>query len=137
MGTGQTTRDLQEPILKLTGISKQFSGVRALENVDFNLFPGEVHALMGENGAGKSTLINIISGLLHPTSGRIHIAGQEAVFANAMQAKNAGISTITQEFNLVPQLTVAENIFLGREPTRRMRLLNWREIKGRAGLRVR
>jgi ribose transport system ATP-binding protein len=132
MGTGQTARDIQEPILKLTGISKQFSGVRALENVDFNLFPGEVHALMGENGAGKSTLINIISGLLHPTSGKIYIAGQEAVFASAMQAKKAGISTITQEFNLVPQLTVAENIFLGREPTRRMGLLNWREIKGHA-----
>src|SRR5437016_1593443 len=98
MGTGQTSRELQEPILRLTGISKQFSGVRALENVDFNLFPGEVHALVGENGAGKSTLINIISGLLHPTTGKIFIAGKEVVFAGAMQAKNAGISTITQEF---------------------------------------
>jgi ribose transport system ATP-binding protein len=121
-----------EPILSLTGISKQFPGVRALDNVDFTLLPGEVHALMGENGAGKSTLINIISGLLHPTSGKICVAGEEVVFASAIQAQNAGISTITQEFNLVPQLTVAENIFLGREPTVRIGLLNWRKIKHHA-----
>ena len=128
MGTDQTS----QPILSLTGISKQFPGVRALDGVDFSLLTGEVHALMGENGAGKSTLINIISGLLHPTAGKICLAGQEAVFANAIQAQKAGISTITQEFNLVPQLTVAENIFLGREPTRRIGLLNWGEIKRHA-----
>jgi ribose transport system ATP-binding protein len=120
------------PILSLTGLSKQFPGVRALDSVDFSLFPGEVHALMGENGAGKSTLINIISGLLHPTSGKICVASEEVVFASAIQAQKAGISTITQEFNLVPELTVAENIFLGREPTVRIGLLNWREIKRRA-----
>lgn len=130
MGTDQTA--LQSPILSLTGISKQFPGVRALEGVDFQLFAGEVHALMGENGAGKSTLINIISGLLQPTSGQIFIGGQEVVFSNALQAQKAGISTITQEFNLVPQLTVAENIFLGREPKRRIGLLNWPEIRRRA-----
>jgi ABC-type sugar transport system ATPase subunit len=130
MGTDQTAR--RTPVLSLTGISKQFPGVRALDGVDFNLFAGEVHALMGENGAGKSTLINIISGLLHPTSGQIFLAGQEVVFANAVQAQKAGLSTITQEFNLVPQLTVAENIFLGREPRRRTGLLNWPEIKQRA-----
>jgi ABC-type sugar transport system ATPase subunit len=97
--------------------------------VDFSLFPGEVHALMGENGAGKSTLINIISGLLHPTSGKMCIAGEEVILSGAIQAQKVGISTITQEFNLVPELTVAENIFLGREPTVRMGLLNWREMK--------
>jgi ABC-type sugar transport system ATPase subunit len=130
MGTDQTA--LGAPVLSLTGISKQFPAIRALDGVDFNLFAGEVHALMGENGAGKSTLINIISGLLHPTSGQIFLAGQEVVFANAVQAQKAGLSTITQEFNLVPQLTVAENIFLGREPRRRTGLLNWPEIKQRA-----
>src|ERR1700751_1919000 len=130
MGTDQTA--LQSPILRLTGISKQFPGVRALEGVDFQLFAGEVHALMGENGAGKSTLINIISGLLQPTSGQIHVGGQEVIFSNALQEQKAGISTITQEFNLVPQLTVAENIFLGREPRRRFGLLNWHEIRRRA-----
>ena len=132
MGTGQASQGSPEPILSLTGISKQFPGVRALDGVDFHLLPGEVHALMGENGAGKSTLINIISGLLHPTSGKICLAGKEVFFATSMQAQKAGISTITQEFNLVPQLTVAENIFLGREPTGRIGLLNWREIKRRA-----
>jgi len=130
MGTDQTA--LQSPILRLTGISKQFPGVRALEGVDFHLFAGEVHALMGENGAGKSTLINIISGLLQPTSGQILVGGQEVVFSNTLRAQKAGISTITQEFNLVPQLTVAENIFLGREPKRRFGLLNWPEIRRRA-----
>jgi ABC-type sugar transport system ATPase subunit len=130
MGIDQTSR--QKPILSLTGISKQFPGVRALDGVDFDLCAGEVHALMGENGAGKSTLINIISGLLHPTSGQIFLAGQEVAFANALQAQKAGVSTITQEFNLVPQLTVAENIFLGREPTGPIGLLDWHKIKRRA-----
>ncbi len=120
------------PILSLTGISKQFPGVTALDSVDFNLLAGEVHALMGENGAGKSTLINIISGLLHPTAGKICLAGEEVNLANAVQAQKAGISTITQEFNLVPQLTVAENIFLGREPTVGIGLLNWGKIKRHA-----
>ncbi len=87
MGTDQSS--LQEPILSLTGISKQFPGVRALDNIDFGLFSGEVHALMGENGAGKSTLINIISGLLQPTSGKICVAGEEVAFASAIQAQKA------------------------------------------------
>jgi ABC-type sugar transport system ATPase subunit len=130
MGTDQTA--LQTPILSLTGISKQFPGVKALDGVDLKLLAGEVHALMGENGAGKSTLINIISGLLQPTSGQIFLEGREVVFSNALQAQRAGISTITQEFNLVPQLTVAENIFLGREPKGRIGLLKWSEIKRRA-----
>jgi ribose transport system ATP-binding protein len=120
-----------EPILNLGGISKHFPGVTALDNVDFSLRPGEVHALMGENGAGKSTLINIISGLLRPSSGKIYLAGREVSFAGSSDAQKAGISTISQEFNLVPGLTVAENIFLGREPTR-SGLLNWREIRQRA-----
>src|SRR5260370_22715005 len=87
---------------------------------------------MGENGAGKSTLINIISGLLYPTSGKICIAGEEVILAGAIQAQKVGISTITQEFNLVPELTVVENIFLGREPTVQMGLLNLRVMEYRA-----
>jgi ABC-type sugar transport system ATPase subunit len=130
MGVDQTSHEV--PVLCLTDISKQFPGVRALDDVDLRLFPGEVHALMGENGAGKSTLINIISGLLHPTSGTISLAGKEVTFGGASQALKAGISTITQEFNLVPELTVAENIFLGREPRNSMGLLDWRTIKRQA-----
>jgi len=121
-----------DPVLKVEKISKQFAGVRALAGVDFALSAGEVHALMGENGAGKSTLINIISGLVRPSSGRIFLDGKEVHFNNSLDAKRAGISTITQEFNLVPQLTVAENIFLGREPVRQGGLLNWKEIRQRA-----
>ena len=121
-----------EPILNLAGISKQFPGVKALDNVGFFLWPGEVHALMGENGAGKSTLINIISGLLQPSSGKIYLAGREVSFGGSSEAQQAGISTISQDFNLVPGLTIAENIFLGREPTSRGGLLNWREIRQRS-----
>ena len=87
---------------------------------------------MGENGAGKSTLINIISGLLHPTSGTISLAGQEVIFGDAGQALKAGISSITQEFNLVPELTVAENIFLASvslpERTQRVLFRQWRAL---------
>ncbi len=119
-----------ETILAASRISKQFPGVRALDNVDFDLAPGEVHALVGENGAGKSTLIKIFGGLLQPTSGTILLNGQPVHFDNPLQSQEAGISVITQEFNLVPQLTVAENIFLGREP-RRAGLLDRRTIAAR------
>ena len=121
-----------DPVLQAVKITKQFSGVRALNGVDFDLLPGEVHALMGENGAGKSTLINIISGLIHPTSGSILLDGRPVQLNSSLDAKRAGISTITQEFNLVPQLTVAENIFLGREPMRPSGLIDWKEIRRRA-----
>ncbi len=132
-----------DSVLQAVKITKQFSGVRALNAVDFDLSPGEVHALMGENGAGKSTLINIFSGLIQPTSGAILLDGKPVQFGGALEARQAGISTITQEFNLVPQLTVAENIFLGREPVRPGGLIDWREVRRRAeetlrrlGLRV-
>jgi ABC-type sugar transport system ATPase subunit len=120
------------PVLQVVKITKQFSGVRALNEVDLDLLPGEVHALMGENGAGKSTLINIISGLIRPTAGGIVLDGKPTQFNNSLEAKRAGISTITQEFNLVPQLTVAENIFLGREPVRRGVFIDWKEVRHRA-----
>jgi ribose transport system ATP-binding protein len=132
-----------DPVLQVEKITKQFAGVRALDGVDFALLPGEVHALMGENGAGKSTLINIISGLIRPTSGAIFLDGKQVHFNSSLDAKNAGISTITQEFNLVPQLSVAENIFLGREPVRPGGLIDWKVLRQRAektlkdlGLRV-
>jgi ABC-type sugar transport system ATPase subunit len=121
-----------EPILVAQQISKQFPGVRALDGVDFDLVPGEVHALVGENGAGKSTLIKIFGGLLRPTSGSLLLNGKPVQFENPQQSQSAGISVITQEFNLVPQLTVAENIFLGREPRRTGGLVDWGAIRRRS-----
>lgn len=106
----------EELVLQLEGISKQFPGVQALDDVSFDLRRGEVHALVGENGAGKSTLIKILAGAHRPDAGRIALNGRPVVIANPAQALALGVSVIYQEFNLVPHLTVAQNIFLGREP---------------------
>ena len=100
----------------MEGISKSFPGVRALDQVDLEVALGEVHALMGENGAGKSTLMKILAGADVADSGRILIDGQEVSIQSPTQATDLGINIIYQEFNLIPQLSVAENIFLGREP---------------------
>ena len=121
-----------EPILVATQISKQFPGVRALDSVDLELFPGEVHALVGENGAGKSTLIKVLSGQHRPTSGALVMNGQAVHFDNPLQSQTAGISVINQEFNLIPQLSIAENIFLGREPVRAAGLIDWGVIRQRS-----
>ncbi|MCF7942074.1 MAG: sugar ABC transporter ATP-binding protein [Spirochaetia bacterium] len=103
-------------ILELKGISKRFQQTQALHNIDFDLIPGEVHALVGENGAGKSTLIKTISGAYHPDSGTIFFNGEQVVFDRPIAAQNRGISVVYQEFNLVPQLSVADNIFLRHQP---------------------
>ena len=104
------------PFLQMRGICKRFPGVVALDGVDFDLRRGEVHVLLGENGAGKSTLMKILSGACARDAGEILIDGQHAALASPRDAQALGISTIYQEFNLVPHLTAAENIFLGREP---------------------
>jgi ABC-type sugar transport system ATPase subunit len=117
-----------EPILIAKQISKQFPGVLALDNVDLELFPGEVHALVGENGAGKSTLIKVLGGQHRPTSGTLIMNGRPVHFDNPRQSQSAGISVINQEFNLIPQLTIAENIFLGREPRHATGLIDWKTI---------
>ncbi|WP_246775411.1 sugar ABC transporter ATP-binding protein [Methylobacterium aquaticum] len=106
------------PLLSLSGIVKEFPGVRALAGVDFDLRRGEVHAVCGENGAGKSTLMKIISGVHAPSAGRLLYKGAERRFASPLEAEAVGIAMIHQELNLVAHLTVAENIFLGREPRR-------------------
>ncbi|CAL9510891.1 Fructose import ATP-binding protein FruK [Actinosynnema sp. ALI-1.44] len=108
---------MTEPVVDMRGISVEFPGVKALQGVDFRLFPGEVHALMGENGAGKSTLIKALTGVHRPT-GLIRLNGAEVSFSGPGQAQEAGISTVYQEVNLCGNLTVAENILLGREPRR-------------------
>jgi rhamnose transport system ATP-binding protein len=102
--------------LALKDVSKSFPGVRALNDVSFDVMPGEVHALLGENGAGKSTLIKIVSGVYPPTSGEMHVHGKPVQFAHPREAQAHGIATIYQEFSLYPELTVAENIFAGNMP---------------------
>jgi inositol transport system ATP-binding protein len=103
-------------LLQMTGISKSFPGVKALDRVDFSVAEAEVHAFLGENGAGKSTLLKILSGAQPPDEGTISLAGRPVSFANPQQAQAAGIVTIYQEFTLAPEMTVAENMFIGREP---------------------
>lgn len=106
------------PLLRLEGVTKRFPGVLALDNVAFDLRPGEVHALCGENGAGKSTMMKIVSGVQKPDAGTIIYKGERRDFNSTLEAERAGIAIIHQELNLVPHLNVAENIFLAREPRR-------------------
>lgn len=108
----------------MRGVHKVFPGVHALKGVDFSCFKGEVHALVGHNGAGKSTLIKILGGVYGADEGEIILRGKPFKPANPMDATNAGISIIYQEFNLMPDLTVAQNIFLGREPKKRWGLID-------------
>ncbi|WP_420783436.1 sugar ABC transporter ATP-binding protein [Streptomyces sp. LPB2020-019-1HS] len=107
-----------DELLRIEGIRKTFPGVVALDSVDFDLRRGEVHVLLGENGAGKSTLIKMLSGAYTPDAGRILVGGEEVRIQGAQDSERLGIATIYQEFNLVPDLTVSENIFLGRQPRR-------------------
>jgi ABC-type sugar transport system ATPase subunit len=107
-----------EPLLRMENISKRFAGVHALENVDFEVFPGEVLGFLGENGAGKSTLIKILSGVYSRDQGTIYFRGEPQEIHSPQEAQRLGITTIYQELALVPHLSVAENIFLNREPLR-------------------
>jgi len=111
---------MSELLLRVEDVSKGFPGVQALDRVCFELRRGEVHALVGENGAGKSTLMKILSGVHRPDSGTIRFKGREVRFQNAREASAAGIGIIYQELNLVPHLTVAQNIYIGREPRTRL-----------------
>jgi ribose transport system ATP-binding protein len=106
-------------VLSLRGIGKSFLGVRVLSGVDLTVTAGEVHAVVGENGAGKSTLMKIITGVHAPDEGSIELDGRPVAFGHPLDAQRAGIAIIYQEFNLLPERTVAENVFLGREPVRR------------------
>ncbi|GGR49220.1 simple sugar transport system ATP-binding protein [Nocardioides luteus] len=119
------------PVVEMRDVSITFGTVRALDQVSLRLLPGEVHALMGENGAGKSTLIKALTGVYTIDSGQVDVDGVETQFATPAAAQHAGISTVYQEVNLVPNLTVAENMLLGREPRRLGRILR-REMNRRA-----
>jgi monosaccharide-transporting ATPase len=117
--------NVELPIVEMRGITIEFPGVKALDGVDFRLFQGEVHALMGENGAGKSTLIKALTGVYRIDAGSIVVAGQERSFAGTGDAQAAGISTVYQEVNLAPNLTIGENVMLGHE-VRGLLGVNWR-----------
>ena len=119
------------PVLEMRKISKVFPGVKALSGVDFRLFPGEVHAVMGQNGAGKSTLIKVLTGVHEPDAGVIRLDGRPIRPDSPFAAQKLGISTVYQEVNLCPNLSVAENLFIGRQPMR-FGKIRWRELNRRA-----
>ena len=125
------TTPAEMPIVSMTGIDKTFPGVTALTGVDFRLLPGEVHALMGENGAGKSTLIKVLTGVYEADAGSIVLAGEPVRFTGPLRAQAAGISTVYQEVNLCPNLSVAENIYLGRQP-RSLGRIRWGDLRRKA-----
>jgi len=126
---------MTDPILKLQNIEKSFPGVKALKGVDFDMYAGEIHALLGENGAGKSTLIKVVSGVHKPDGGVMYLNGESVTFNNPREAQSQGIATIYQELGLYPELTVAENIFMGHAPMKQMgpfNVVDWDTMEERA-----
>jgi rhamnose transport system ATP-binding protein len=124
---------MSENILELKDITKRFAGVEVLHSVSFTLRPGEVHALLGENGAGKSTLIKVITGVYQSDGGEIYLNGAPVHFADPSESRQAGIAAIYQELSLFPDLDVAENIFVGRQPTGAAGRIDWRKLYSSAG----
>jgi ribose transport system ATP-binding protein len=120
------------PVLQMRGISKRYPGVRALSEADLDVRAGEVHVLLGENGAGKSTLVKILSGAVGPDAGAILLDGRQVAIGDPLHARRLGISTIYQELSLVPHLSAAENIFLGKTPTRGFGIVDWRRMRREA-----
>ncbi|MDQ3736515.1 MAG: sugar ABC transporter ATP-binding protein, partial [Actinomycetota bacterium] len=132
----------KEPVVRLRGVSKEFPGVKAVDRVDLEILPGEVHALAGENGAGKSTLMKMLSQVERPTEGEVEISGEKVAFHGPGYAQSLGVAMVYQEFALAPHLSVAENLFLGREPAhvgfinRRSEKEKAGELLGRVGLEI-
>jgi len=130
-GSGSTAPAAGDPVLEAVGVDKRFAGVHALRAVDFTLVAGEVHAVVGENGAGKSTLIKVLTGVYTPDAGIVRYRGEPVRWTRPAEAQAAGVSTIYQEVNLVPLMSVAQNVFLGREP-RRFGVIDVRTMHRRA-----
>jgi ABC-type sugar transport system ATPase subunit len=126
-----TIRRTEDHLLEVKDVTKQFPGVAALTSVSFSLFPGEVHALLGENGAGKSTLLRILAGAQCQDAGTIRFDGKALGRESPLERQRLGIVTVYQEFNLMPNLSVAENILIGREPTK-FRFVDWSAVYSRA-----
>lgn len=131
-GQSVPAHHLDTPLLEMRGIAKTFPGVRALDNVNIALYPGQVTALIGENGAGKSTLVKILTGIYRPDEGEILIDGKPVHFATAQDATDAGITAIHQETVLFDELSVGENIYLGHAPRTRFGFVNWSAVFARA-----
>src|SRR2546423_11805940 len=127
-----------DPVLQARGIVKRFGHVTALSGADFELYPGEVLAVIGDNGAGKSTLIKVLSGALHPDEGELRLDGEEVYFRTPLDARRAGIETVYQDLAVAPALDIASNLFLGRELRRRgplgsvLRMLDKRAMRRQA-----
>ena len=124
--------DSDREIIAMKGIDKSFPGVHALQNVDFTLLKGEIHCLVGENGAGKSTLIKVLTGVDRVDQGTIELDGQTIVVRSPLHAQELGISTVYQEVNLCPNLTVAENLLIGRQPSRFGIGVDWKKLNAQA-----
>jgi len=116
------------PVIELVGVSKSFGGVAALRDVGFALAPGEIHGLVGENGAGKSTLMKIIAGVHGDFVGELRLDGREARFRSARDALAAGVGMVHQELSIAPDLSVAENVFLGTQPVNGAGIVRWRRM---------
>ncbi|MCX7710067.1 MAG: sugar ABC transporter ATP-binding protein [Clostridia bacterium] len=119
------------PRLELRNVEKSFPGVKALSNVNFSVKKGTVHVLCGENGAGKSTLMKIINGIYQPDKGQIFMGGNEVKIHNPIEARKHGISMIFQELNYIPEITIEQSMFLGREPVNKFGAVDWKEIRKR------
>ena len=115
--------------MRVAGVEKSFPSVKALSNIDFSVRKGTVHALCGENGAGKSTLMKIIMGLYKADKGQLYIDEKPVEIKSPIQAREYGISMIAQELNYVPELSVEENLFLGRLPVNRLGKVNWKQVR--------
>ena len=125
------TTETNPEILRTEGLCQYFPGVKALDNVNFSLRRGEIMALLGENGAGKSTLIKALTGVYHANSGSIWLEGQQINPKNTAHAQQLGIGTVYQEVNLLPNMSVADNLFIGREP-KRFGFIQRKEMEKRA-----
>jgi simple sugar transport system ATP-binding protein len=106
------------PAMELRGVSVNFGSVKALQDIDIKVYPGEVHCLLGDNGAGKSTLIKVLSGVYRPTKGEIFVDGRPVTFRNPRGAQAMGIATVFQDLGMIPMMSISRNFFLGREPTK-------------------
>lgn len=120
-------RNGKKPLMEVKDITKKFPGVKALDNVSLTFYPGEIHAVVGENGAGKSTLMKVMAGAYKPDQGTIYFQDEKVSFSHPVEAQRMGISIIYQEFNLLPERTVAQNIYLGREPSK-FGVINLRQL---------